>query len=156
MSGDGQNVKFAVDGMLGRLARWLRLSGFDAVYIISRRPSEILGLARQEGRFILTRSTYLKDHEPERVFLINSDRVKEQMREVIRHFHLQIEESAFFTRCSLCNQPLQKISKSEVADKVPIFVYQTQEEFYRCPACQRIYWSGSHRQRMLQFLRSLC
>jgi len=150
-------MKFAADGMLGRLARWLRLCGFDVIYVNSRRPSDILGMARREERVILTRSSFLKEHEPDRILLIRSDRVKEQMAEVVSHFNLKVNESTFFTSCSLCNQPLEKMEKNRLKNKVPPYVFKTQEEFYRCPSCQRIYWSGTHRERMVDFLREcLC
>jgi len=146
------NRKFAADGMVGRLARWLRLAGFDTVYVNSARPSDILGLARREDRFILTRSTYLEEHEPNRVFRIKSVQVWEQLKEVVQHFHLKVDESLLLTRCSICNYPLEKKSKEEVKDTVPPYVFQTQAEFYSCSACRRIYWSGTHWEHIREII----
>lgn len=139
-----QDQCFIADVMLGRLARWLRLLGFDALYYSNISDYKLLKVAREQGRLILTRDTRLikikgiKDY-----LLIRSNDSFEQLLEVIealnlRHFKL-------FSRCALCNGLLSRVSdKTEVKDSVPEFVFLNFHSFLRCSECGRIYWEGTH------------
>jgi uncharacterized protein len=146
--------RFLLDAMLGRLAAWLRLLGYDAAY--SREDDPILiERCRAEGRILLTRDTRLLAHRALPPHLgIEDDRVQEQMRQVVRAFALT-PRAVSERRCSRCNVPVEPRSHAEVAGLVPDFVWSRQETFWACPACRRIYWAGSHRRRMDETLRAL-
>jgi len=145
-------VQFLVDFMLGKLARELRIRGFDTQYIrpknlANKNPLTLLHLAKAEERIILTRNTKLKNY-PE-VLLITSEKITEQINQVIEHFKLD-KEVNLFTRCIICNEILLRVPKQEVRGKVPFYIFQTKEDFAYCPKCQKIYWAGTHLKNMKQ------
>lgn len=146
--------RFLLDAMLGRLAAWLRLLGYDAAY--SREDDPILiERCRAEGRILLTRDTRLLAHRGLPPHLgIESDRAQEQMRQVVRAFALT-PRAVSERRCSRCNVPVEPRSRADVAGLVPDFVWSRQDTFWACPTCRRIYWAGSHRRRMDETLRAL-
>jgi uncharacterized protein with PIN domain len=135
---------FAVDAMLGRLAKALRILGYDAHYDSRIDDSDLRLLALREGRIILTRDREIAESKlTQRVLLIESDRPEEQLRQVVRELSLETE-GALFTRCLVCNVPVQDVSRGEVEARVPPYVLSTQERFARCPRCGRIYWAATH------------
>ncbi len=140
-------MKFVADVMLGSLAKRMRLLGFDVLYDHALSDNEIIRLSLNEGRVILTRDTGLasrplaSDH-----LLIADDHVDAQVRQVIDHFSLSSDDP--LTRCSICNEPLEAISRDVARDRVPEFVYQHMELFYRCVRCDRTYWKGTHVRNM--------
>ena len=146
--------RFLLDAMLGRLARWLRLLGYDAAY--SREDDPILlDRCRREGRILLTRDTRLLARRNLPPHLgIGSDHVQEQIRQVVHGFGLTIRPAPE-RRCSRCNILVEPRSRAEVAGLVPEYVWSHQDAFWACPACRRIYWAGSHRRRMDEMLRDL-
>jgi len=147
--------RFLADRMVGKLARWLRLLGYDTVYLPQLSPVGVMREARRQGRIILTRDSRIvrqKDAPP--LLFITADRFREQLRQVVGELRLDPVKQ-LLTRCSECNERLQVVTKNEVRDRVPEYVWQTQEEFRRCPACQRIYWSATHKERVLAELRRL-
>ncbi len=144
MKNTPDRLKFISDGTLGKLSRWLRIAGYDVYYNFSKTPEEILSIHLKEKRIILTRNKWLlKNGIPGLILFINSTNFIEQLKQVIDHFNLDIE-SSLFTRCSLCNNILSRINKKDVADRIPEYVYKTQNEFYICNDCGRIYWEGTH------------
>ncbi len=150
-----ESPRFLVDAMLGRLATWLRIAGYDAEYF----PGEDAALLRhawRDGRILLTRDTHLlrRRRLPPHLF-IQSDHVAEQLRQVVQALHLDLAERTRKRRCLRCNVILEPRDKAEVGGRVPDFVWSHHEEFWRCPRCQRIYWAGSHRQRMEETIRAL-
>ena len=147
--------KFVADVHLGRLTRYLRMMGFDIYYKNNFSDEEIVKISLKERRAILTRDIgILKRNEVTHGYFLRSNKVAEQTLEVIKRFDLQksIKE---FTRCLDCNQLLVPIKKEMVIDELPLKVAQTQNEFYQCPSCKKIYWKGTHYQRMLSFIQSL-
>jgi len=146
-------VKFVVDVMLGRLAKWLRFLGHDALYFRGD-DNRLLVLAREEDRVLLTRDTHLlKRRPPVRTLFIRSDHLFEQLKQVIEELDLPVEKRG--SRCIRCNVPLESLEKAEVEHLVPEFVFRTQPLFSRCPSCHRIYWPGSHVRRMEEALRDV-
>ena len=148
--------KFILDVHLGKLTKSLRLLGFDA-YLDINIPNDkaIATLSAVENRIVLTRDIGLLKHkEINRGYWLRSQIPEEQLKEVIRYFGLQ---PAFrpFTRCLACNSFLAPISKEEVWDKIPPKTKLYFDEFYLCPNCQRIYWKGSHYDKMLAFVNNL-
>lgn len=151
-----EKIRFIVDTMLGRLAKWLRILGYDTIYFSGKDDNLLIQMAREEGRVLLTRDTRLLKHKGLGPHLfISSDHLKEQLRQVVTKFELDPEEG-FGSRCPCCNSELVGIEKGEAEGLVPEFVFREQEEFYRCTGCTRIYWSGSHMQRMAERLQEIC
>jgi uncharacterized protein with PIN domain len=148
-------MKFVCDDNLGRLARWLRTLGFDTVFHQDFSDTAVLTCALNEQRTILTRDTRLagKALARELVLLSSSDPL-EQLQEVIRQRRIVMRMSDVFTRCPCCNLPVEKIDKHDYAAAIPAYVYQTINHFTRCTACARIFWRGTHVQRMIDYLRT--
>jgi uncharacterized protein with PIN domain len=137
--------------MLGRLATWLRLAGFDAAYENEASDLELARRARAEGRALVTRDHELADRRGLRTLLIHSENLDEQFHEVLGAFPLDIARRR--ARCALCNEPLEAVDADEIADRVPPYVSRTYTEFQRCPACRRVYWPGSHHVAIERQLR---
>ncbi|MFA4044912.1 MAG: hypothetical protein HZRFUVUK_001713 [Candidatus Fervidibacterota bacterium] len=140
-------LKFAADAMLGKLARWLRLLGYDVFYLPDADDETLLKIAKDENRILLTRDTQLlrrKDVPP--FLLILSDSWQEQLLQTAFHFDLDLDGQRM-TRCVECNELLEPVSKEEVRYEVPRYVYRTQSQFARCPKCKKVFWMGSHCER---------
>ncbi len=147
------SVRFIADAMLGRLAKWLRLLGYDTFYKRDITDKELLRIARQHQRVILTRDTELLKQANDTCIFITSDHLKEQLREVLSIFNERGYDSPKpFSRCTFCNALLQEIAKEEIAGLVPDYVFLNNREFVRCCECGRIYWKGSHEQRIKALL----
>ncbi|MBI1993339.1 MAG: hypothetical protein HYS67_02780, partial [Deltaproteobacteria bacterium] len=114
----------------------------------------LIRAARREGRLILTRDRALAKKSPPPCLVIESDRFREQLRQVVHACKLDPLKQAF-TRCVECNSGLEPITKSAVEGKVPPYVFATQERFSRCPGCRRLYWPATHQQRMAAELKAL-
>jgi len=142
-------TRFIADAMLGKLARWMRILGCDVEYFPAIGDRELVELAVSSGRLILTRDTLLvrRRWARDNHFFVEGDDFRNQLRQVVERF--AIDPSArFLTRCLACNALLAEIGKSAVRERVPSYIYETQAEFRVCPICSRIYWQGTHRQRM--------
>jgi uncharacterized protein with PIN domain len=136
--------KFLVDFMCGRLARWLRILGYDAEFIEDTSRHKIMMKSLAEQRIVLTRDTRLSKKKVYKLILIKSDKIREQVRQVIKELNLKLKKEKFFSICSLCNKQVLQVEKEKVKGLVPLYVYQTVNEFYQCPECKRVYWQGSH------------
>jgi uncharacterized protein len=137
-------VRFSADFMLGRLARELRLLGIDCSYQNEPNSEQILKKAKIEERLLLTRNTRLKNKAS--VIFIQSENVVDQVQQILTAFpDLAIKP---MTRCLNCNGVLVEREKESVKSDVPFYVYRTQERFYSCPVCGRIYWRGTHYENM--------
>jgi len=150
----GGSPRFVADAMLGRLATWLRILGYDVDYV-RVEDAALIERARETGRILLTRDTGLvrrRDLPPH--LLVHSDHVAEQLRQVIRTFHLAPADPSA-RRCPRCNALVEPRTKAEVFGRVPEFVWSHQDAFWGCPACGRLYWAGSHRRRMDDTIRAL-
>ena len=150
----GGPPRFLADAMLGRLATWLRILGYDAEY--GRDEDDVLlRRARDEGRILLTRDTgILRRRELPPHLFVQSDDVTAQMRQVVRSLGLDLGVPPA-RRCTRCNALLEPQAKTEVAGRVPEFVWSHHDAFWGCPACGRIYWAGSHRRRIDETIRAL-
>lgn len=136
-------MRFLVDSMLGKLAKWLRILGYDTLYFRQGDDRDLLELASEEDRTILTRDTRLSRRWLVPTLLIKSEQVEEQLSQVVRRFGLEMEEG-LFSRCPECNILLKEILKEDVVERVPPLVSETYDEFMTCPNCNRIYWMGTH------------
>jgi uncharacterized protein with PIN domain len=149
-------MKFLVDRMLGKLARDLRLLGYDTLYYKGEDLRELIDLGRKEHRLILTRNSRLIPKRPEdQIVQIAEDSPALQLRELISRNDIPLEEGRFFSRCLLCNALLEKVSRQAAEGKVPDFIFQHHKDFVRCTRCQKIYWPGTHHEHMLKKMRAL-
>lgn len=147
-----ETPRLAVDRMLMRLARWLRLLGADVVTDASLSGAELLKLARADRRILLTRDKRLRT-APD-VFFVEGNAIRSQLRDAVRRFGLDPRVIAL-TRCSRCNQALTPVARELVARRVPSYVFASHDRFAECPACGRIYWSETHPERMHAMLDSI-
>lgn len=140
--------RFIADAMLGRLARWLRVLGYDTVYEAHVTDADLVRQARHDGRILLTRDrALLRERQLDNALLVDNVPPLEQLRQVVRQFDLSWRER-LFSRCMLCNTPLQPISLQAVTRRVPPYIRQRQQRFAQCPDCARVYWEGTHVARM--------
>lgn len=139
-------MKFLADAMLGRLAKWLRMLGYDTVYFSQIEDSDLVRIARAEDRMLLTRDRELTRRKSLRSLLIESDGFEEQMRQLLRDLDLKIDGP--FSRCARCNTVLRPASKEEVKERVPPYVLRRHARFSLCPHCDKVYWRGTHWQRV--------
>ena len=152
-------VRFVADNNVGKLARWLRLIGYDTLLFQQKNDSQMIKTALNEDRVILT-----KDSQFMRRRLVTSDRLKAihieqddpelQVQEVVQALYLNYHFKPF-SLCLECNQELMTRDKEEVQNRVPAHVFRTQTKYMECPACHRIYWRGTHWQAMVKKLQEL-
>ena len=151
---DQNRPKFVVDFMLGRLAKWLRILGYDTVYADKHLDESLLLTSLKEGRILVTRSkTVSKKRALKLVFIVSGSFI-EQVRQLARELNLKINEEYFFTLCTFCNAPLLPVEKKDsLKTFVPDYVFQTQNKFSRCPTCGKVYWPGTHYGLLLKTLK---
>ena len=152
-------MKFIVDCNVGKLARWLRIAGFDTLFFRSIEDNRLVRIALDEKRVLLTRDTHILERRVAasgrlKVLLIEDDNAKAQLRQVVTTLNLA-DEARPFTRCLQCNDPLLPREKNDVRELVPTYVFRTQEQYMQCPACQRIYWRGTHWEKMSRELMEI-
>jgi len=143
-----RETRFALDVHLGKLARLLRMVGFDAQYSNTIGDEALARLARAEKRIILSRDRgLLKRRTVTHGYLVRSAAPRKQLAEVLRRFDLTGNLS-MFTRCMECNLPLTRVDKASIAALLPVVVASTYSDFSRCPGCGRVFWRGTHWERM--------
>ncbi len=148
--------RFIADAMLGGLARWLRVLGLDVAYEPGLDDAALVRRALAEERCILTRDSRLvrrrlaRDH-----LLVTSERVEEQVREVLGSFGIAPSAAGFLSRCLRCNSPLVPMPAERALAHVPPHVARTQRRFAECPQCGRVYWAATHVRRMRERLRAM-
>ena len=147
-----RNPRFVLDVHLGRLARYLRMAGFDCLYESSFTDEEIIRISVAEKRIILTRDKgILKNGRVTHGLYVQSDDPREQFGEIAVRLHLG-DLFKPFSRCTLCNESIEPVTKESVLDKLEPLTKMHYSVFYRCTGCKRIYWKGSHFTRMAQFI----
>jgi uncharacterized protein with PIN domain len=133
--------------MLGKLARWLRLLGFDCAHEGDFTDAELVRRGVSEARAILSRDRSLPEEwSVDGITLVEAERVRDQLVEVIRRFSMK-HEIRLFSRCSECNLQLRPAEPGAVRDRVPPSVRATRDTFTTCEGCGRVYWEGSHTDR---------
>ncbi len=147
--------RFVVDTMLGRLARWFRAMGYDTLYLVPAEDRRLLQLSVAEDRILLTRDGKLARLAGSRGCLIRADQVDNQIVEAVEKLALAPPETGWLSRCLECNATLEPRQKPTLSGLVPDYILATQNEFMGCPRCRKIYWSGSHADRMLARLARL-
>jgi len=148
-------ITFVADGHLGRLARDLRLLGFDVAYDPQAEDRQLLKVMERENRALLTRDRRLLMHAIVRTgYCPRSQNAEEQTIEVIRRFDL-LGSIAPFTRCLRCNAPLRQVSKAEIVERLEPLTKIHYEQFRRCAGCGQIYWAGSHFSKLHKRLEQI-
>jgi len=147
-SGLNGDPRFAADAMLGRLARWLRVLGYDTFYDIGIADPVLVRLAQEEERLLLTRDRHLlRELRPTWSLEVRQNDPLQQLRDLVEALQLPPPES-LFTRCLLCNAALQVVDRGEAQPLLPEGVRELPGPVRRCPICGRLYWDGSHVRRM--------
>ena len=137
------SLRFICDEQLGRLAKWLRLQGFDTLFECPIPDSKLIRLAQSEGRILLTRDRDLSAKTLwEAVVPIEATDYTQQLKELRKK--LKLPRGRLFSRCLECNELIQPISKAEVQNRVPEEVFRFYKEFYTCPRCKKVFWRGTH------------
>jgi len=143
-----RDPRFVIDTHLGKLARHLRLAGFDSLWRNDYDDADIVALAVAERRIVLTRDCgLLKRSAVERGHFVHATNAELQLTEVIRVFQLEAMLRPF-SRCRECNVVLVDADKAEVSDRLPEKVRKFYDRYRRCPGCGRIYWEGTHYERL--------
>lgn len=141
-------MKFIADFTLGRLARWLRILGQDTIFYNKLDKDMLIRIGKEKGRIILTKDTKLiKRRDIGDHLFITSNRIYDQVKEVVNHYRLGCEDT-LFTRCIICNTELIYIERGEIKGMVPDFVFNSKDRFYECHNCKRIFWEGTHKEKM--------
>jgi hypothetical protein len=133
--------------MLGKLAKWLRILGFDAVFFSRIDDLDLLKLAKKENRVLLTKDTGLLEQADIPSLYIESDDWEDQVVQVLRHFKLK-DQMRPYSRCVECNAALKDLPKERAENLVTPFVYKNAESFSLCPECGRVFWPGTHHRHM--------
>jgi uncharacterized protein with PIN domain len=148
----GRPPRLAADAMLGRLARWLRLLGLDVFWQAQIDDAELVRRAIEEERVLLTRDRELAEaFRVSDLLVLRPDRPEDQLREVCRALGLE-RHFRPFTRCSVCNTPLVEAAPDSLRGEVPERILREQRRIDRCRRCGRVYWRGSHTERLLERL----
>lgn len=150
-----KEMRFIVDVNMGKLARYLRLLGFDVLYTNTYSDFMLALVSNKQRRMLLTRDRELLKRKNiiYGAFIWNTQPLK-QLREVVQRMHLQGQFHSF-TRCTVCNGKLLEVDKASILGKLPEKTAKYYTEFKQCSRCQRIYWQGSHYQRMCDIVSAL-
>jgi len=148
-------MRFAADRMLGKLAKWLRILGYDTVYSRTLSNDRFLALG-DKGRILLSRNTRLVGKmAPDRLIFVEANDPQVQLQCLIRFLGLKPDPNRFFARCTVCNGLLKPIEPEDVLGKVPEHIWTSHNRFSECKTCGRIYWPGSHLARSRREIRRL-
>ena len=150
-----REVKFILDVHLGKLARYLRICGFDTLFSNQYDDPEIVDRAEKERRIILTRDrNLLKNSRVTHGHWIRSQKPVEQLKEVLMRLDLK-GQVRLFTRCSICNTPVEDVNKADIESRLDLGTRRYYSTFWRCLGCGRIYWGGSHYTNMIRVIQQV-
>ncbi len=148
-----EDIKFITDASLARLAKWLRLLGYDTAVFPKEAGRALLRQADSECRIVLTRRRDMIERQfSGTLFLITDVVVGKQLNSVIENFSLKIDREKMFGICMECNQKLHPVTREEVRDLVPPYVFENCDKYNQCPICNKIYWMGTHPRNALKFM----
>lgn len=146
---------FAADRTLGKLAKWLRILGFDTIFEVDDCQKYFFEHLK-ENRILLTRSGRTKNQCAEHpLVFIASNYLNEQLKQVISEVGIRQADTRPFSRCIHCNVPIVDVDKDDVCGLVPDYIFETQNEFQNCPNCNQIFWRGSHTRRSMERIEHL-
>ena len=148
-------MKFLADGMLGKLARWLRMLGHDVVYSVEFDDSELLELAKKEERVLLTKDFELYKRAIGRgldAYYVEGKTESERLAEVAKRYRLQLTIDMDKSHCPICNTQLKPTPKEQLQSELGKNTYTYYDKFWICPNCGQIYWQGAHWKQITQTL----
>ncbi len=145
-------MTFYCDVMLGKLAKYLRILGLDTVYLRGSADLDEFA-AGTADRCLLTRRRFHPGGAP--IIEVHFDLPKDQLREILPVIKPYLDRAGFMTRCLRCNAVLEEVDRRSVEQSIPEFTFHSQKRFRRCPSCSRIYWPGSHGERMKGLLQEI-
>ena len=142
-------MRFVLDGMLGKLTRWLRMMGHDAMYLNDTKDQELVAVSIRDNRVLLTSDVALYRFATARganAYLVKEPTEAERLAGLASRFKLNLSVDAPDSRCPICGAPLAKALKNEVREKIPAATFNAFDEFWNCsnPECGKVYWQGSH------------
>lgn len=142
------DIRFIVDINAGKLAKWLRIIGYDTLLFNELDDGQMVKIATQDNRVILTRDTQLLKRRvitsgKVKALLVEGEDPKDQLRQIVADLDLDYKHQPF-SRCIECNTRLIEKQKNTLKERIPPYVYKTQDYFMECPDCNRIYWQGTH------------
>lgn len=147
-------ARFVADCNLGKLAKWLRILGYDTLYERGNADRSFLKKAGEEGRIALTRKRDLAGlSAPGRLVVVKADHVAGQIGEVLEALALEPDPARRMTRCLRCNELMEEVAKERVEGLVPAYVYEKYPRFRRCHCCNGIFWPGTHSRHVEDTLR---
>ncbi len=151
-------MKFLCDQMLGTLAKWLRIYGFDTFYANSKiTDEELIEISKIEKRVLISRDKELiqiAKRENIKTIELKTIDIDEQLISVLDD--LKFDKTQILSRCIKCNSEVEEINKNEIKKKVPNKVFENNKEFWFCKNCSKIYWKGSHYEKMIEKINNLC
>lgn len=152
-------AKFIVDINVGKLAKWLRVMGYDALIFRGKEDDEMIKIALSQGRVVLTRDGELMKRRVVitgrlKAVLVKGEDALTQLRQIVKALNLDYRFRPF-SICLECNQALLNRDREEVGDLVPPYIFRTQTRYMECPSCHRIYWPGTHWQAMNRELEKI-
>jgi uncharacterized protein with PIN domain len=143
--------------MLGTLAKWLRIYGFDTFYANSSiKDAELIKISKDEKRILISRDKELIQiarRENIKTIGLKTIDIDEQIKGILGD--LKFDKSQILSRCIICNSEIEEIFKEEIKEKVPKMVFENNEEFWFCKKCNKIYWKGSHYEKMIEKINNL-
>ena len=148
-------LRFVVDVNVGRLAKWLRVMGYDTLFHRDGTDNDLIRIALREGRVLITRNWGISLRRSARqgqmrVVHISQDDLLSQLRQLVQE--LKLDLAGGFSRCVCCNELLNPVDKECVADRLHLYVFENHQIFMECPQCKRIYWRGTHWSGMMSQL----
>jgi uncharacterized protein with PIN domain len=150
-----RDTRFILDAHLGKLAKYLRMLGFDTLYQNDFGDQEIIDIAYEENRIILTRDKLLlRSKKVDHGYYVRETEKHAQLIEIVKKFDLYSQFRSF-TRCMTCNAELVRKDKREIEDKIDADTARIFKEFFYCPSCDKVFWKGSHFERMERLILSL-
>jgi uncharacterized protein len=149
-------MRFVCDSTVGKLARLLRMAGFDTAYVKEDNLARVLTISREENRLIVSRnSKYLELQLADKLCHLTADRPLDQFRRLVIDLQIRLNEKQFLTRCMQCNELLEQIATEKVSGKLSDFVARTQREIFACPHCDKLYWHATHARAMITQLHAI-
>lgn len=145
-------MKFICDKTLGKLTKYLRILGFDAVSLKNLETLEIYK-SLADPPLLFTKQTKAIQYKP--LIFIKGDRIQEQITEIADIIRPYFDSKAFMTRCIECNTLLWFVEKQNIEERVPEYIYHHHEKFKICPSCKKVYWEGTHVEQMKKWTRVL-
>ncbi|MCL5877684.1 MAG: Mut7-C RNAse domain-containing protein [Candidatus Bathyarchaeota archaeon] len=148
-------MKFLADGMLGKLARWLRMLGQDVTYATQLGDNDLLGLAKAEGRVLLTKDLELYKRAIKRgaeAFYVEGEVETEGLAKVAKRYGVELVVDMDKANCPICNTPLKATRKEQLRDKLEANTYLHYDRFWHCPNCGQVYWQGAHWKQITKTL----